>query len=109
MFKIEKNPQFTHDVMVMMPVDGGFDEQTFKCRYRLLPAEEVDEFNLNDPDGIVAFLEKVIVSFSEIIGEDDKELPYNDALRDQVLGIYNARMALRDTYVRAVSKAKAGN
>lgn len=109
MFKIEREPQFTHDVTVMMPVDGGFAEQTFKCRYRLLPAEEVDGFNLNDPEDIVGFLEKVIVSFADIVDDDDKYLSYNDGLRDQVIGIYNARMALRDTYVRAVTKAKQGN
>lgn len=109
MLKIEKSPEFTHNVTVMMPVDGGFEEQTFKCRYRLLPADEVEAFNLNAPEDIVAFLKKAIVSFFDVVGENEKELPYNDKLRDQVLGNIPARMALRDTYVTAVTKAKMGN
>ena len=109
MFKINQKREFTHTVTVMIPVDGGYDEETFKARFKLLSADEMAEYDLLDGDGLVTFLNDVVLSLSEITDDQGKELPYNDALRDQVFGMMNARMALRDTYIEALAKTKRGN
>jgi len=111
MFKIVTNPEFTHDVTVMTPVDGGFKEETFKCRFKLLDADRIDKFSITSSFSALnaTFLKEVIVRFEDLIGDDDKPLPYNDALRDLVLATPGAQMALMQTYLTAISKVKQGN
>lgn len=109
MFKIETRPEFTHEVKVTMPVDGGFDDTTFRCRFRLLPTSEVDGMKTDTVDGIKAFLRKVIAELFDIVDDNDKPLPHNTKLLDQVLDMQPSRMALFNTYFAAVSKGRAGN
>ena len=46
---------------------------------------------------------------SDLVGDDDQPLEYNDALRDQLIGVPFVRIALFRTYLEAVTKARAGN
>jgi len=110
MFKIEKDPQFTHEVKVMTPVDGGHQADTFKATFRLLPADKVEKHNLvGGGQGTVEFLKEAVIGLDGIMDDEEKPIPFSDALRDKVLAIYGARLALFDTYIRAVTKAAAGN
>ena len=109
MFKIATDPQFTHEVTVQTPVDGGHRADMFKCRFRLVTDDHAEAFTTRGSDKMVGFLRKVIVRFEDIVDEDDKPLEYNDGLRDQVLTQPHARIALYSAYVRAVSRASAGN
>ena len=109
MFMINDNPEFTHPVKVMTPVDGGHREDEMKVRFRVLSVDEVEGYDLNTPDGTKEFLKAVIVTIEDVVGEDKKPLPYNDALRDQLIGMYNVRAAMSNTYIRAVMKARVGN
>jgi len=43
MFTLVENPEFTHNVTVSMPVDGGFTEHTFTARFKLLPVEDFEK------------------------------------------------------------------
>jgi hypothetical protein len=109
MFKIIDNPEFTHDVTVMVPVDGGHEEQTFKARYRILSDEDQDGFDVSTTDGLKGFLKKTLVALDDLAGSDDKPIEYNDAVRDHILSLPYARLALLRTYMTAVTKARAGN
>ncbi len=109
MFKIVDRPEFTHDVAVMVPSDGGFTEETFKARFRVLSPEKGDVFALKNLAEIKTFLTDAIVSFEDVVGPDDKPVPFSDALRDQMLALVYVRTALMRTYVDAISKARAGN
>lgn len=109
MFRIADRPEFTHTVTVSMPVDGGFEEQSFKARFALLPSSEVDDLKVDTAAGMKDFLRRVIVSFDDIVNDAGDPIPYSDKLRDTVLDQQPARLALFRTYFAAVSKAKSGN
>jgi len=110
MFKVTNDPRFTHEVKVMVPVDGGHVEQSFKATFRVLQLDQ-----LSDGEGLTAeeeqtqTLRKVICDLTDIEGDDGKALPYSEQLRDQMIGIPYVRIALMKTYLAAVTKARAGN
>ncbi|MBL4751456.1 MAG: hypothetical protein JKX71_12900 [Amylibacter sp.] len=109
MFKVVNNPEFTHDVTVNVPVDGGHEEQTFKARFRVLAEKELIKIDHDNEHGTADLLKTLIVGMEDLIGEDEKPLPYNDALRDQMLAVGYVRVALIKTYREAVTKARVGN
>jgi len=109
MFKVEKNPEFTHDVTVNVPVDGGHEEQIFKARFRVLSNNELEKIDLDSDDGTTVLLKAIIVGMEDLIGEDEKPLTYNDALRDRMIAVGYIRLALIQTYRDAVTKARVGN
>tara|TARA_B100001179_G_C18397208_1_gene320075 strand:+ start:362 stop:685 length:324 start_codon:yes stop_codon:yes gene_type:complete len=107
MFTVTTDPQFTHVVSVQVPVDGGHKEETFKCRFRVIPVEELDD--LLSVEGQKLALQRVIVSMSELVDEDKKDVPYSDELRDQLIAVPYVRAGLLRTYREAVVKARPGN
>jgi hypothetical protein len=109
MFKIINRPEFTHEVTVTMPVDGGFEDFSFRARFRLLPTSDVEGMKVDSVDGMKAFLKKVIVDLLDLVDEQDKPLTFNAKLLDQVLDLQPSRIALMQTYFAAVSKGRAGN
>lgn len=111
MFKVTSEPQFTHTIKVMVPTDGGHMEQSFKATFRVIPIEDLaaEDDAEDKAAGQLRTLRKVIVSFGDLVGDDDQPLPYSDALRDQLLEVPYVRIALLRTYLSAVTKAKSGN
>lgn len=110
MFNVNQNPEFTHPVKVMVPVDGGHETQTFKARFRALNEDAYDDFDLASIEGQKEFLKAVIVKFEDLVGDDEQApIPYSDALRDKMLGIPFVRMALQRTYALAVTETQTGN
>ncbi|MPZ57619.1 MAG: hypothetical protein GEU91_14190 [Rhizobiales bacterium] len=108
-FNVTANPTFTHPVEVFVPADGGHRKETFKATFRVLDTDELGSFNLDDPASARAFLVAVIQSLSDLVDDDNKPVPYSDALRDQMLRLSYVRLALARTYIEAVTKARAGN
>ncbi|WP_375292319.1 hypothetical protein [Sphingomonas melonis] len=109
MFKVVAEPQFTHPVKVLVPVDGGHETQTFKATFRVLPSDQEDAgHDLNTTAGSSSFLRDVLLSMSELEGENGP-IPYSDTLRDQLLKVPYVRTALARTYFDAVTKAALGN
>jgi hypothetical protein len=111
MFKVVSQPTFTHPVDVLVPTDGGHEKQTFKATFRVLADADSDDdrHDLNSTAGSTAFLREVIVSLSDLAGDDDQPLPYNDGLRDRLLKVPYIRAALARTYFTAINKAAVGN
>ena len=109
MFKIIDRPEFTHTVTVMVPVDGGHQEQSFKARFRVSDDEETDALDLNSGEGLKDFLQRTWVGMEDVIGEDDRPMTWNDQVRDALLTRPYIRLALLRTYMAAITKAKAGN
>lgn len=109
MFKIVKNPEFTHAVPVMVPVDGGYDNQSLKVRYRVLPADEISRHDFASPEGTEAYLRAIVVRFEDVIDEDGNHVPHSEALTTQLLGVAYVRQAVMRAYTEAMSKARLGN
>lgn len=107
MFKIVNEPQFTHRVNVMVPVDGGHRPESFTATFRVV---SLDQLGAGDTDvSQVESLRRVIVKMDELVGEDDAPLTYSDELRDRLLSVPYVRAALLQTYLSAVTKARVGN
>ncbi|MFD1342880.1 hypothetical protein [Litorisediminicola beolgyonensis] len=109
MFKVLSQPTFSHQVRVMVPVDGGHEEQTFRATFRVLTESEAKKHDAKTGPGIRSFLRTAIVKLDELVGEDGKELSYSDQLKDRLLDMPYVRIALLQTYSDAVSKAATGN
>ena len=109
MFKVVDDLTFTHSVTARVPVDGGHDEQEFKATFKVMPVDQVDNYDLKTVEGATEFLARVVVSMSELADEKGKDLAYNDDVRSKVLQMPYARKALLDAYSKGVSGARTGN
>lgn len=110
MFKVNKSPKFSRPVDVMIPVDGGFEKQTFRVTFKVVAdADNDDGHDLNTTAGSTAFLREAIETMDDLVGDDDKPMPYSHALRDELLKVPYVRAALARTYFGAVSQAALGN
>lgn len=108
-FKVVQERQFTHRVKIFTPVDGGHKEESLKVTYRVIDAEELDRYDLSSTQESTDFLRAVVVRIDEAIGEDDAPLPYNDELRDVLLGMPHVRAALGRGYFDGIGKGRKGN
>lgn len=106
MFNITAQPEFSHVVAVLVPCDGGHREETLRARFRVVSTDETDTSTM---EGIEAFLKSVIVSLDELVDGGGEPVLYNNAVRDQVLALPYARLALLRAYMTAITKAKLGN
>ncbi|MEA3265209.1 MAG: hypothetical protein U9R07_17190 [Pseudomonadota bacterium] len=112
MFKLSADPRFTHEVKVQVPVDGGHKEQSFKATFRVLPLDQLtaeDEDASSDDQSQVNTLRKVVVGLDDLVDDAGEPVPYSDEIRDQLIGVPYVRIALMQTYIRAITKVKAGN
>lgn len=109
MFKVTAEPKFTHTVKVQVPVDGGYKEQSFKATFRVLAVDELSGGEEDEAGQQVSTLRKVICDFDDLVGEDDQPLSYSDELRDKLISVPYVRIALMQTYLKAITKVRAGN
>lgn len=105
MLKIAANPEFTHTVTVRVPVDGGHAEQTFKARFRVVPWSELATVE-SDP---AEQARRILVGWEGIVDDEERPIPYSDAMRDQLLDMMFVRVPVLRAYVDAVAGAKRGN
>ena len=105
MLKITQTPEFTHRVKVRIPVDGGFSEQEFDARFRVVPWDELKALD-DDP---AEQARRIWVGWKGIVDDEGNELPFSDGLRDQLLGMLFLRIALLRTYMEAIAGVKRGN
>ena len=109
MFTITADPTFTHPVKAQVPVDGGHRVDEFKATFRVLPVEAMAAFDLSTEPGTRDFLVRTIVYLEELVDDRAEAVPYSDAVRDQVIGLPYARIALVRAYVEGVTKGRTGN
>ena len=109
MFKITESPEFTHKVVVAVPVDGGFKEETLMARFRVVGQDQLSELADATPGNYGALVEKIVVSLDDLADAEGQPLPYNDAVRKAVMDLPYVRTALMRTYSEAVSGARRGN
>lgn len=108
MFKIAEKPTFTHRVEANMPVDGGFETQTWKTTFELIPLEDADSYS-NSVADTTEFLKRIVVSMDELADAEGRPIEYNDDVRDAVLRLPWARLALLRAYGKGAAGAKEKN
>lgn len=108
MFKISEKPTFNHRVEANMPVDGGFEKQTWRATFEVIPVEEATGFS-DSVEDTTRFLKRVVVSMDELADAEGKPITYNDEVRDQVFRLPWARLALLRAYGKGAAGAKEGN
>jgi len=108
-FIVKRNPVFTHTVKVQVPVDGGYETQTLKATYNVVPTDEVKNYDLSKGGGSTDFLLRIVASMSDLVGDDNEPVPYNDEIRDLLLSQAYVRAALTRGYFEAVAGAQLGN
>lgn len=109
MFKIAKDPQFTHTVPVLVPIDGGHEEQTLKVRFRVRSVDDLNQHDRATAEGTESFLRSIVVRFEDVADETGQPVPSDEALTSQLLAVPFVRMAVVQGYFAAVNKTKLGN
>jgi hypothetical protein len=101
-------PTFTRIVEVFTPDDDGHRKETVTATFRVVPTDEAARIKLATEDGTSQFLRRAIVRLDDL-ADAGRPVAYGDEVRDQVLRMPHARIALVNAYFDAVSKAKEGN
>jgi len=107
--KIVDELTFTHTVWVMTPSDGGATKESLKATFRVLDVDEARSFDLSDGAGVTDFLERIVVRLDDIVGADNRPIPYSDGVRKKLVKLPHVRAALAQAYFEAVGGARAGN
>lgn len=108
-FRIIDNPTFTHKVSIRVPVDGGFETQSVDCTYKVIPADQLETYDLAMGKGTKDFLTDAIEKLGDVVGENGEPLTYNDALRDRLLTLPYVRAGLVQGYYEGVTAGRLGN
>ena len=112
MFKMVENPEFTHDVPVMVPIDNGHREEKFRARFRAIPealANELLDDEVVKADAGKAFLRQIVVEIMDVVDEADAKVPFSPDMLEAMIAIPYVRAALSGAYFRSFTKARAGN
>jgi hypothetical protein len=108
-FKVQKNPSFTHDVEVSLPIDGGFEKIILSTRFNYLGMDELEKFELSSNEGQDQFFAKAIVTFNDLVDDEGKPIACDASVRAQILGLTNVRIALMAAYTLALQGAARKN
>jgi hypothetical protein len=110
MFKITDNPTFTHTVQVQVPVDGGFETQSLKVRYRALGMERLEQLEpTGDNASQRAYCEAIVESFDDLVDDKGKPVVCDANLYAKLLDRTYVRRAVMQEYLAAMSGAKTKN
>ena len=108
-FKIVKNPTFIHVVPVMVPIDGGHEQQTLKAQFRVVPQDELMLHNLATAEGTETYCRAIVADFADIADENGNPMPMSDEIRDHLFRTTFIQIALIRSYTAAMAGAKTGN
>ena len=77
MFKVIKDPQFVEDVTVEMADGQGWQTQTLRTRFRMLPNAEILALTTDETLDIAAVVDRAVVGFENLCNVDGN--PIEDA------------------------------
>lgn len=109
MFVLTTNPTFVHAVKVRVPIDGGFRDEDFRAKFRVIPTDEIAKFDLSEAAGSSDFLRAAIAETYDVVDAANQAVPYSDELRDQLINVPFVRAGFVSAYFDGVGAAKRGN
>jgi hypothetical protein len=102
-FRFDPAPRFACKVRVGLP---GAEPQELDTRFRALPTEQLDAFDLSTREGADAFLEAVVEGFDDVV--DAEGAPIEDP-KPALLAIDWIRQPVTRAYFEALAGARRGN
>ncbi len=110
MFTLQRNPQFTAEVKVLVPSVGEPQEQSFTARFRALSLDELPTLTGSwADDDARSFLHRVLVGWEGIVDDGGKPVPFSDEACDALIATPWAVTPLGRAYFREVYAANRGN
>jgi len=107
MFKLKKTNIVWWPVTINEPADGGtVVEHKCQIQYELIPQSEYDELAQK---GDIALLNRVVKGWQEILGTNNKDLPFTKKNTDALYQLNFVRSSLINGYWLADSGAPAKN
>ena len=103
---IQKRPKFRHKVTASVPINGGYRDEVFEVTYQLASNPDADMSSDPMRDD---FIRDVVVEMHDLVDDAGKELPWSDEVRDSVITLPWARLAILKGYFTAVTGARTGN
>lgn len=107
MFKVIDEPQFVEDVRVDMPDGTGWRQEILRTRFRIPRVSDLDA--LEEAGGAIAVLERIVVSFEDLVDEAGKPVDGAGEWREKLLGYGFIRLALIKAFYAAQSGLRLGN
>lgn len=109
MFNVVTTPKFSRTVTVKVPDGDGHSEQTFKAYFKVVKDDELQGLSWFETDHVKDVLRKVLMSADDLVGDDNKPVPFSDDVREGLLSLPYVRVALLKTYTLAQIQDAAGN
>lgn len=105
--RIIPRPKFRAQVTARVPLEtGGTEEQTFSVLYRLASDSRAALGTAEEQD---AFLRDIIERIDDLVDESGQPLPWDDNVREAVLVLPWAQIAILRGYFEGVTAARLGN
>jgi hypothetical protein len=109
MFIVDENPEFTRKVKVLVPVNGGHEQQDFTATFRVVPVDESAQFDLTTSSGVLDMIKHVLVRCDGLGNRSKEPVEWNDQVRDQLLAKPYTRSPILAAYFAAINGEREGN
>lgn len=109
MFTIIDNPTFAHDIDVEVPIDGGYETQKLKTRFKVLDIDTMIGFDVTSADGQKNFCEAAVEGFEDLQTPEGKPVTCTASIRAMLLGRPYVRRAVIAAYAAALMGASRKN
>lgn len=107
MFQLKKSNIVWWPATINEPIDGGITtEHKCQIQFELVSQDKFDELALQ---GDIILLNNLVKGWKEILGTNNKDLPFTKKNTDAFFQVPYVRAALINTYMNAVSGAPAKN
>lgn len=87
MLKIVKNPEFTAQVKVQVPAEGGHIDASFTARFKAATVSEAEAFDMMSTSGTTDWLRSILIGWDGVVGEDGEPISFSNLARDQLLDV----------------------
>ena len=109
MFNIVHDFTFEATVTLNVTVQGESENPSFKAVFKALDDETIDGFDQNTIEGQKVFLRAATESLSDLVGKDDKPIPFSEELLEDLIGRAYVRGPMMVAYGLGLTKARLGN
>lgn len=108
MFVMKPDPEFTVTAEGRMPGENG-EPFSFRPTFVALSSTDQATYDMATEAGTLSFLRRTLVGLDDVVGADDKPVPFNDDTREWLLDQIHTRGALVRAYFAGVYGAQLGN